>query len=72
MARTVQHPWERSRTSARADEPSQAVAVAMQRTVELWNEHGLLMRTAIDRVVDIPTGHEEDPPLAAGLPGARL
>ncbi|MGI5255869.1 TetR/AcrR family transcriptional regulator [Streptomyces angustmyceticus] len=54
VARTVEHLWERSRTTAQADEPRQAIAEAMQRTVELWNEHGLVMRTAIDLSLTVP------------------
>jgi len=37
-----------SRATAQTDEPRQAIAAAMRRTVELWNEHGLVMRTAMD------------------------
>ncbi|WP_020124284.1 TetR/AcrR family transcriptional regulator [Streptomyces canus] len=48
VARTVEHLWERSRATAQTDDPRQAIATAMHRTVELWNEHGLVMRTAID------------------------
>ncbi|MDH6523013.1 AcrR family transcriptional regulator [Streptomyces sp. SAI-135] len=48
VARTVEHLWERSRATAQTDDPRQAIAAAMHRTVELWNEHGLVMRTAID------------------------
>ncbi|MFE4862917.1 TetR/AcrR family transcriptional regulator [Streptomyces sp. NPDC056670] len=48
VARTVEHLWERSRATAQTDEPRQAIAAAMRRTVELWNKHGLVMRTAID------------------------
>jgi len=54
VARTVAHLWERSRTTAEADEPREAIAAAMRRTVELWNEHGLVMRTAIDRSLTVP------------------
>lgn len=54
VARTVEHLWERSRQTAETDEPRQAVAAAMQRTVELWNEHGLVMRTAIDLSLTVP------------------
>jgi AcrR family transcriptional regulator len=54
VARTVQHLWARSRATAQADEPRQAIAAAMQRTVELWNEHGLVMRTAIDLSLTVP------------------
>lgn len=54
VARTVEHLWERSRATARADEPRQAIAAAMRRTVELWNEHGLVMRTAIDLSLTVP------------------
>ncbi|MET9221858.1 TetR/AcrR family transcriptional regulator [Streptomyces sp. NPDC003300] len=54
VARTVEHLWERSRTTAQADEPRQAVAAAMRRTVELWNAHGLVMRTAIDLSLTVP------------------
>ncbi|MFD5137707.1 TetR/AcrR family transcriptional regulator [Streptomyces sp. NPDC058378] len=54
VARTVEHLWERSRATAQTDEPRQAIAAAMQRTVELWNEHGLVMRTAIDLSLTVP------------------
>ncbi|MEV5893806.1 TetR/AcrR family transcriptional regulator [Nonomuraea fuscirosea] len=52
--RTVQHLWERSRATAASDDPRQAIAAAMRRTVELWNEHGLVMRTAIDLSLTVP------------------
>ncbi|MFL4492891.1 TetR/AcrR family transcriptional regulator [Streptomyces sp. VTCC 41912] len=54
VARTVEHLWERSRATAQSDEPRQAIATAMQRTVDLWNEHGLVMRTAIDLSLTVP------------------
>jgi TetR/AcrR family transcriptional regulator, ethionamide resistance regulator len=54
VARTVEHLWERSRATAETAEPRQAIAAAMQRTVELWNEHGLVMRTAIDLSLTVP------------------
>ncbi|MEF9527470.1 MULTISPECIES: TetR/AcrR family transcriptional regulator [Streptomyces] len=54
VARTVEHLWERSRVTAQTDEPRQAIAAAMHRTVELWNEHGLVMRTAIDLSLTVP------------------
>lgn len=54
VARTVEHLWERSRVTAETDEPRRAVAAAMRRTVELWNEHGLVMRTAIDLSLTVP------------------
>jgi TetR/AcrR family transcriptional regulator, ethionamide resistance regulator len=54
VARTVEHLWLRSRVTAQADEPRQAIAAAMRRTVELWNEHGLVMRTAIDLSLTVP------------------
>ncbi|NEB82398.1 TetR/AcrR family transcriptional regulator [Streptomyces sp. SID14478] len=54
VARTVEHLWERSRVTAQTDEPRQAIAAAMRRTVELWNEHGLVMRTAIDLSLTVP------------------
>jgi AcrR family transcriptional regulator len=54
VARTVEHLWERSRATAQADEPRQAIEAAMRRTVELWNEHGLVMRTAIDLSLTVP------------------
>ncbi|MFE3598376.1 TetR/AcrR family transcriptional regulator [Streptomyces sp. NPDC059142] len=54
VARTVAHLWERSEATARTDEPRRAVAAAMQRTVELWNEHGPVMRTAIDLSLTVP------------------
>ncbi|MFC9692783.1 TetR/AcrR family transcriptional regulator [Kribbella sp. NPDC056951] len=54
VARSVAHLWERSRIAAESDEPRQAIAVAMDRTVELWNAHGLVMRTAIDLSLTVP------------------
>ncbi len=54
VARTVEHLWERSRVTARTEDPREAVAAAMRRTVELWNEHGLVMRTAIDLSLTVP------------------
>ncbi|MDT0615996.1 TetR/AcrR family transcriptional regulator [Streptomyces lancefieldiae] len=54
VARTVEHLWKRSEATARTDEPRQAIAVALERTVELWNEHGLVMRTAIDLSLTVP------------------
>lgn len=48
VARTVEHLWERSRVTAETDDPRQAITAAPHRTVELWNEHGPVMRTAID------------------------
>lgn len=54
VARTVEHLWERSRATAQTDEPRQAIAAAMKRTVELWSEHGLVMRTAIDLSLTVP------------------
>ncbi|MEU5543302.1 TetR/AcrR family transcriptional regulator [Streptomyces sioyaensis] len=54
VARTVEHLWERSRATAQTDEPRPAIAAAMRRTVELWNEHGLVMRTAIDLSLTVP------------------
>lgn len=54
VARTVEHLWERSRATAQSEEPRQAITAAMQRTVELWNEHGLVMRTAIDLSLTVP------------------
>lgn len=54
VARTVEHLWERSRATAETGDPRQAIAAAMQRTVELWNEHGTVMRTAIDLSLTVP------------------
>lgn len=54
VARTVEHLWERSRATAASEDPRQAIAAAMQRTVELWNEHGVVMRTAIDLSLTVP------------------
>ncbi|WP_369211404.1 TetR/AcrR family transcriptional regulator [Streptomyces flavofungini] len=54
VARTVEHLWERSEATARTEEPRQAIAAALRRTVELWNEHGLVMRTAIDLSLTVP------------------
>ncbi|NJP91019.1 TetR/AcrR family transcriptional regulator [Nonomuraea sp. FMUSA5-5] len=54
VARTVEHLWERSRATAQAEEPRQAIAAAMRRTVELWNEHGPVFRTAIDLSLTVP------------------
>ncbi|GAA1223792.1 TetR/AcrR family transcriptional regulator [Pseudonocardia alaniniphila] len=70
VARTVEHLWERSRVTAETDDPRRAIAAAMQRTVELWNEHGLVMRTAIDLSLAVPEigelwGHTADLFIAA-------
>lgn len=54
VAQTVGHLWERSRATAESDDPRQAIAAAMRRTIELWNEHGLVMRTAIDLSLTVP------------------
>ncbi|MGW4443962.1 TetR/AcrR family transcriptional regulator [Streptomyces sp. NPDC004682] len=54
VARTVGHLWERSRSTAQADDPRRAIAVVMRRTVELWNEHGLVMRAAIGLSLTVP------------------
>lgn len=54
VARTVEHLWERSRTTAQADDPHRAVTAAMRRTVELWTDHGPVMRTAIDLSLTVP------------------
>ncbi|MFJ5172851.1 TetR/AcrR family transcriptional regulator [Streptomyces griseoviridis] len=54
VARTVEQLWERSRVTAETDEPRQAISAALRRTVELWNEHGLVMRTAIDLSLTVP------------------
>ncbi|BBB02189.1 putative TetR family transcriptional regulator [Actinacidiphila reveromycinica] len=54
VARTVEHLWERSRSTARTEDPRQAVAAALRRTVELWTDHGLVMRTAIDLSLTVP------------------
>jgi len=54
VARTVEHLWERSRATADVAEPREAVASAMHRTVDLWNDHGLVMRTAIDLSLTVP------------------
>ncbi|UOZ05542.1 TetR family transcriptional regulator [Amycolatopsis sp. WQ 127309] len=54
VARTVGHLWERSRVAAECGEPREAIAAAVRRTVELWTEHGLVMRTAIDLSLTVP------------------
>lgn len=54
VGRTVEHLWERSRVTAATDDPRQAITAAMQRTVELWHAHGLVMRTAIDLSMTVP------------------
>jgi AcrR family transcriptional regulator len=54
VARTVEHLWERSRATAQAEEPRLAIAAAMRRRVELWNEHGHVLRTAIDLSLTVP------------------
>jgi TetR/AcrR family transcriptional regulator, ethionamide resistance regulator len=54
VARTVEYLWERSRVTAESEDPRQAIAAAMRRTVELWNEHGPVMRTAIDLSLSVP------------------
>lgn len=54
VARTVEHLWERSRATEQTEEPRQAITAAMRRTVELWNEHGPVMRVAIDLSLSVP------------------
>lgn len=54
VARTVEHLWERSRATAANDDPRAAITAAMRRTVELWEQHGLVMRTAIDLSQRVP------------------
>lgn len=54
VARTVEHLWERSRATAENDNPREAIAAALRRTVELWTSHGLVMRTAIDLSLTVP------------------
>lgn len=54
VAQTVEHLWDRSRDTAQSDEPRQAIAAAMQRTVELWTDHGPVLRTAIDLSLTVP------------------
>ncbi|KAA9150360.1 TetR/AcrR family transcriptional regulator [Amycolatopsis acidicola] len=54
VARTVEHLWERSRATAEAEEPREAITAALDRTVELWNAHGPVLRTAIDRSLTVP------------------
>ena len=54
VARTVRHLWDRSEVAARSDEPREAITAAMRRTVELWREHGLIIRTAIDMSLAVP------------------
>lgn len=54
VARTVEQLWERSRAVQRTEDPRQAASTALRRTVELWSEHGPVMRTAIDLSVAVP------------------
>ncbi|MFI5731634.1 TetR/AcrR family transcriptional regulator [Kribbella sp. NPDC051587] len=54
VARTVEHLWQRSQVAATTEDPRQAISAAMQRTVELWTAHGLVMRTAIDLSRTVP------------------
>lgn len=54
VARTVEQLWERSRVTSETENSSEAIAMAMQRTVELWSKHGLVMRTAIDLSHTVP------------------
>ncbi|MEW2522286.1 TetR/AcrR family transcriptional regulator [Actinacidiphila alni] len=54
VARTVAELWEKSRTAHEADDPREAVDTAMRRTVGLWLEHGLVIRTAVDLAAAVP------------------
>jgi len=58
VSRTVEHLWERSLATAANSDPREAITTAMQRTVEIWGEHGAIMRTAIDLSLGVPEiGH---------------
>lgn len=54
VARNVAHLWKRSEAITRIEDPREAIATAMQRTIELWSRHGLVMRTAIDLALTVP------------------
>ncbi|MFF3749365.1 TetR/AcrR family transcriptional regulator [Streptomyces sp. NPDC002018] len=54
VARTVERLWEKSRVAQTAEDPRHAIGTAMARTVDLWHEHGLVMRTAIDLSLAVP------------------
>jgi AcrR family transcriptional regulator len=55
VARTVRALQDKSRAAANDPaDPRTAIATAMRRTVDIWLEHGLVMRTAIDLCPAIP------------------
>ena len=55
FARTVQALHEKSRTASEdAADGAQAIDTALRRTEDLWREHGVVMRTAIDLAATIP------------------
>ena len=55
VARTVEALREKSREAATDPrDPREAIATAMHRTREIWLEHGLVMRVAIDQAASVP------------------
>ena len=55
FARTVEVLREKSRAaSEEAANGERAITPAMARTVSLWREHGVVMRTAIDLIATVP------------------
>jgi AcrR family transcriptional regulator len=55
VARTVEALREKSREAANDPrDPCEAIATAMHRTREIWLEHGLIMRVAIDQAASVP------------------
>lgn len=55
FARTVEVLREKSRAASEdAVQGEKAIEPAMARTVSLWQEHGVVMRTAIDLIATIP------------------
>jgi AcrR family transcriptional regulator len=55
VARTVQALQEKSAAALTATGPvAEVVSTALERTVQLWREHGLVMRTAVDLSSTVP------------------
>lgn len=73
VERTVEHLWERSRVTAVHDEPREAISLAMRRTVELWGEHGVTMRTPSTSLRASPrsVASGRRPPTSSSVPSLR-
>jgi AcrR family transcriptional regulator len=55
VARTVQALQEKSAAALTATGPvAEVISTALERTVQLWREHGLVMRTAVDLSSTVP------------------